>query len=76
MTKFLAGVVFCFVCLLILGHCQDDSKAERLLRYNACSNAYMLEAARKVGAPTDTPPSSEQIERVRAEVDRECGYLK
>jgi len=44
--------------------------------YNACVNGYLIEAAQKVGAPTDRKPTEEEMKRVQAEVDRKCGHLK
>ncbi len=71
-------VVLCgapFVLLLLVPGC-GPSEEEKLLRYNSCVNGYMLEAARKVGVPTDARPTPEEVERVQAEVDLKCGHLK
>ena len=65
------------VCWAALHACRCNNEAAFDPQpYNRCVNGYLIEAAQRVGAPTDRKPTPEEMTRVQVEIDRKCGHLE
>ena len=70
-------VLTAFLCVLFVPACSAEKESSlKPPAYNACVNGYLIEAAEKVGVPTDRKPTEAEMRNVQAEVDRKCGHLK